>query len=178
MKKVFFFTAALCMIATVAFADTDGRLGIGAEYNRDVSIFYGLSQGNILKGGLSLAFEDEGDETATTIVLGAGFEKPLVYGENAQFNLDFGVEFASFDGFSSGGAFGLSQDDDNTTTVVSPHIGFTVRAWMGNHFSLSATHGVKLDLISPPGDGDSLTNFGTFHGDFTDVAFTFWFDPK
>jgi hypothetical protein len=159
MKKVFFFTAALCMIATVAFADTDGRLGIGAEYNRDVSIFYGLSQGNILKGGLSLAFEDEGDETA-------------------QFNLDFGVEFASIDGFASGGAFGLSQDDDNTTTVVSPHIGFTVRAWMGNHFSLSATHGVKLDLISPPGDSDSRTDFGTFHGDFTDVAFTFWFDPK
>lgn len=169
MKKILFFTVALCLVASTAFAGSEGRMGIGATWGKDVSIFYGLASGAVVSGGISFSSMDsgvEGSDSATDFRVGAAYEHPLKSGDKAQFNLDLGLDFASED------------MGEESQTTITPHVGFNIRFWFSDSFSVSAAHGLAIDLISPPGDADSRTNIGTYSANFSDVQFTYWFEAK
>lgn len=160
MKKIIFFTAAFCLVFSgVALANTDGRLGLGASYDSDVHIRKGLSNGNVVGGGISFSSTDQGEETNTDIGLRGEFEKNLKAGDHAQLNLLFALNLMLPEG----------------ATIITPMAGFRARVWMGNNFSVAASHGLAIELISPD-EGDSLTNFGTFSQNITQVEFTYWMD--
>jgi len=184
MRKVFLVVAVLYLVASPAEAvETDGRLGLGADYAKHITVTYGLSRGRVVGGGLGLVSTEQADGgTDLHLNLGGFYQHPVARGDRAGLYLDFGLEFASIDGFDGGaGTLPVAEagvPDHRTTTIWTPHVGLTVRVWMGRDFSLTATHGLALDLIHPPGGADSRTNFRTFSGDLTEVSFSYWLDAR
>lgn len=72
--------------------------------------------------------------------------------------------------------FGTGVVDDTWLSVdLKADLG--AELFFGEHFSIEATHGVLLNITSPPSEigGDSLINFKTFGRGLTEVGFRFYF---
>ena len=95
-------------------------------------------------------------------------------GDRADFFLFGGVDFATFDD----AGLVLVGADDTSFTAFMVKFGLCYEVYFGDNFSVGADHGFALRSLSPPGDGDSSTDFGTFSDGLTEVSFTYYLDKN
>lgn len=187
MKKVLLLTLGIALFvgASTSAVDMTGKYGlgfwtaesaVGGRYWINEKVGFDLGVGFMME---DCTLTDENgepkDETAKTI----SFDVGLMY-------VVFPTDRANF--FIRPGLMYKMHDDE---VYVDPNVGmeteFDTESWMmvsatlgaevffGDHFSLTAGHGLYFHTYSPAGDGDSETTIGTFGNSLTNVGFTFYF---
>ncbi len=68
----------------------------------------------------------------------------------------------------------LGGSTDETFTSTDILLGPGAEVFFGDHFSLEASHGVVINITSPP-VGDSRTNFGTAAASISELGFHYYF---
>lgn len=80
----------------------------------------------------------------------------------------------------AGGVLGITDDrlmggtTDETWTTFDILLGPGAEVFFGDNFSLEASHGLRINIASPP-VGDSLTNFGTAARGVSELGFHYYF---
>jgi len=179
-------TLTLLMILAIPVAglakDMTGKYGLGYFHNdAPVGARFWLSP--VLGVDLGLGFESQNvyvgteKETATSFWVEAGFPYVIVPSERANFFVRPGVTFAQLDDR----AYGLGDNLDEKWTKVTFTLTPGAEVFFGDHFSLTAGHGIAIDMVSVPDDvsgprgGESETTIRTFDGSVTYFGFHFYF---
>ncbi len=161
MKKILFFTVALCLVASSAvFAhDVTGRIGLGfVSSDAPIGGRYWLNEKLGLDAGIGFTSMDTGNDTNTTFVINAGL--PIVLqrmNDRVNFYIRPGLEYTSL--------------ENGSTMDISGDLEFEV--FVTDDFSVSASHGVAVMIVSPD-QGDSRTNFGTRGANWTNFGFHYY----
>ena len=66
---------------------------------------------------------------------------------------------------------GPTPAQKETTTLMTGSVALEAEVFLANNVSISATHGIALININPPGSGKSTTDFASLGGNFTQVGF-------
>lgn len=166
MKKSLSVAAATLLLALAtspAMAGHAGQWGLGTLYSDfPAAVFIGVNDATTVTFGLDVQkpdtdSADNGEQTFGFGLLGA-LEYNLWYGDNWGFGVFPAVGFST------------QSFEDVGTPPVSVDSGSQVILGLnlGGHFdvvsavSIYFTHGLAVNMISPPGGGDSSTNIGTF----------------
>lgn len=172
MRKTLFFLVAFCLIAATSASakDVAKRIGLGfTTTSAPVGGRYFFSP----KVGLDLGFgitstQEEfttGKETKTGWAVRAGLPIVIIpVGDRVNFL--FNPSFQYMDP----GAYG----DAESTTQMSILGSLEFEVFVTGDFSVSASHGIGVDITSPPGDAESTTNWGTFGENVTQFGFHYY----
>ena len=173
LRKFFVIVFAIAILVPVTSnaMDMTGKWGLGYFSNdAPVGVRYWFNEKFGLDVGLGFESIDQGDESASSMWFEVGVPYILMDTERANFFVRPGLVYASLDDRVYGS--GLLDDTwSNITVKITPG----AEVFFGENFSLEAAHGIMIDLMSPPGDGDSMTNFGTGAYSITQIGFHFYF---
>lgn len=170
-KATIALVSALLLLPTLASAkDMTGKFGIG-YYVSDapVGLRYWMTPKVGLDIGLGLDMTDLGDESATSYFFEVGIPYVVVGTERANFFIRPGVAFGILDDRVYG-----SGTVDDTWTDITITLAPGAEVFFGDNFSLEASHGIGIQILSPP-EGDSLTNVSTFGAGVSELGFHFYF---
>ncbi len=185
MKKVLLITLTLAMAVagTSSAVDMTGKYGLGfwTEHSA-VGGRYWVNDKVGIDVGVGFQAEDSFvqdtlgsnvSETRTTFSIDGGLLYVVFPTERANFFVRPGVMFMSEDVAVPTNVGDATEFDSETTFAGSLTLGAEV--FFGDHFTLSAGHGLRFMSVSPPGDGDSQTTFETFGSSITNIGFHFYF---
>ena len=171
MKKILFFTIALCLVAGTAMAhDMTGRLGLGFTYSdAPIGVRYWVSPKVGLDGGIGIMTRNDGDVTDFSFAAGV----PIVLMDDADrvnFLVRPGILYSSM-GTSAQGY------DSATNLMISGSLEFEV--FVTDDFSVSAAHGFAFNIAdSGAPNSSSTSDYGTFGNNMTDFGFHYYFKAK
>jgi hypothetical protein len=172
MNKILLSTLFVALLATGAAAtDRTGEFAMGFN-NTDapVGIRYFFSDKTAVDLGLGFESMDLGSESATSMWFEFGLPYVLYDYNDSFFFVRPAVTYASLDDRVYGSG---SVDDTWTSFDVMLNLGAEIR--LAERFGLTFQHGLGFNSMSPPGNGDSLTNFGTFGQNVTEAGVWFTF---
>ncbi len=161
--------------------DMSGKYGLG-YFNTDAPLVGRFWLSPTLGLDLGLGFEmkdiyfDGEKEKATSFWLEAGLPFVIKSTERANFFVRPGVIFASLDDRVYGTG-DLDEKWSQITLTLTPG----AEVFFGEHFSLTAGHGIAVDILSVPdavgGDrgGESEMTVRTFDGGVSYLGFHFYF---
>jgi hypothetical protein len=185
MKKVLLVTLTLAMAVagTSSAVDMTGKYGLGFwTQNSAVGGRYWVNDKVGIDVGVGFTSDDDFvndttgaqvSETRTDFSIDGGLLYVVFPTDRANFFVRPGITFMSEDVRVSTGVGAATEFDSQTTFMGSLTLGGEV--FFGDHFTLSAGHGLRFMSVSPPGDGDSQTTFGTFGSSITNIGFHFYF---
>jgi len=173
MKKVLFFAAVLCLVATTAMAgDMTKRLGLGfVHWDAPVGGRYMFSEKVGLDVGLGLNVNgyDNGDGTTSNltdwrVMVNVPINIHRV-ADRVNFNFLPGVEYYNNDNGDAG--------DADTYIDIMGALEFEV--FVTPDFSVSASHGILISLYSP-GDpnAENTTDISLFGNNVTEFGFHYY----
>lgn len=171
----------LALPALASAKDMTGRFGLG-YFTSDAPIgmryWFSPKLGVDLGVGFSLidgvpafpATTPPTTETAMDFTIEAGLPYIIHSSEHANLFL------------RAGGVIGITDDrlvagggsTDETWTTFDVLLGPGAEVFLGDNFSLEGTHGLLINVVSPP-VGDSQTNFGTVAGSVSELGFHYYF---
>ena len=167
MRKIVFFTIALCLVASSAVMakDMTGRFGLGfVNSAAPVGGIYWLNEKVGINAGIGFVSEDQGEESATDFSIDFGV--PFVIyntSDRVNFYIRPGLLFQSLD----------AGEDTDTRMLLSGSLMFEV--FVTDDFSVSAAHGLAVEIYSPGAEGaDSMTDFNTFGRNWTNFGFFYY----
>ena len=165
MRKIVFFTIALCLVASSAVMakDMTGRFGLGFINNEaPVGGIYWLNAKVGINAGFGFESIDATPDALTNFAFDFGVPF-VVYNtsDRVNFYLRPGLLFQSMD---QGG--GSDTQMDLTASLM-------FEVFVTDDFSVSAAHGFGVSIYSPD-QGDSMTNFGTFGDNWTNFGFYYY----
>jgi len=173
LKKIFGLMLVFALVVPVVSSamDMTGKWGLGYfSSDAPVGVRYWVNEKVGVDVGLGFDNTDLGDESAMSFWFEIGAPYVLMGTERANFFFRPGLVYASLDDRVYG-----SGTLDDTWTNITIKLTPGAEVFFGEHFSLEAAHGITIDLMSPPGDGDSSTNFGTGAYSITQLGFHFYF---
>lgn len=185
MKKVLLVTLTLAMAVagTTSAVDMTGKYGLGFwTENSAVGGRYWVNDKVGIDVGVGFKSEDASvndssgvavSETSTSFSVDGGVMYVVFPTDRANFFVRPGVMFMSEDVAVPTGVGAATEFDSQTTFAGSLTLGAEV--FFGDHFTLSAGHGLRFMSVSPPGDGDSQTTIETFGSSITNIGFHFYF---
>ncbi len=187
LKRLTILTLAfLLVLSTASFAkDMTGKWGLG-YFNSNapvgvrfwatpvvgVDIGVGFNGTEVAERDTTTGLPTGETTTATSFWVEAGIPYVVFPGDRANFMVRPGLVFASLDDRSFSMGTGVLDD---TWTEVRVSLTLAGEVFFGEHFSLEAGHGINVQLLSPPGDGDSQTNFSTFGASVSHLGFHYYF---
>jgi hypothetical protein len=152
MKKVLFFTAVFCLVAGNALAhDVTGRIGLGFDTSQaPIGFRYMFSPKVGVDVGIGIDVDqvDIGGDTEnfTDFSLAAGLPINIHQaGDRVNFNFLPLLLFTS------------SDQGDESDTIIDIFALLEFEAFVTNDLSVSATHGLGVELFSPGDDTDEST---------------------
>jgi hypothetical protein len=171
MKKILFFTIALCLVAGTALAkDTTGRLGIGFTYSQTpVGARYWVNDKVGVDAGFGIKTRDDGNLTDFAFSGGV----PIVLMNDADrvnFLVRPGVLYTSTD---------TNTQDYSAATDLMLSATLEFEVFLTDDFSASASHGFAISIMddgSP--NSSSTTDYGTFGNNLTEFGFHYYFKAK
>ncbi len=156
--------AAACA-PTVGMAAEHAKGALGFHHSdAPIGIRYWVNETTGVDIGLGFSSTDQGDESLKRFALEAGAPFKFKSWEKVNVLLRPGIAFTSQDVF-------VAKGDTDSATTFSIMGEIEGELFLAKNFSISASHGLSIDIYSPPGDGDSATNFGTFGNGITQVGF-------
>ena len=164
MKKILFFTLALCFaLSSGAMAkDMTGRIGLGFTTTQaPLGGIYWITDQIAVDAGFGMWAHDNGTDTNTNFTISGGVPYALVSGDRVNFYVRPGAIFKSID----------LGDDTATEILLSGSLMFEV--FVTDDFSVSASQGFGIDIMDPP-EGDSTTDFGTLGNSWTNFGFFYY----
>jgi hypothetical protein len=117
--------------------------------------------------GIGFDSRDVGEESLTRFTIDGGM--PIVARSWDRVHVLFrpGLMFTSQDQLITvNGA-----TDTDSATILRILLEAEAEVFVAPNVSISASHGLAIENTSPPGDGDSSTDFGLFGNNFTEVGF-------
>lgn len=173
MKKlVTILTMALGVTASlpsITSAAVHNSIGLGFHSSdAPVGIRYWMTgQKLAIDAAVGFSSRDAGEENLTDFAIEAGVPIVLRSWENVHFLFRPGI------GFLSEGVLVVENGETDTDSATTLRILAELEGevFVRDNFSVSASHGLAIENSSPPGDGDSSTNFGLFGNNFTEVGF-------
>lgn len=154
------------MLPSVASAAEHNNIGLGF-HSSDAPVgvrFWLEGQKLAIDAGVGFASEDAGDETLTRFTIEGGVPIVLKSWERVHTMFRPGLSFTSQDVF-------VGKGETDSATMFRVLAELEVEVFLVSNVSVSASHGLAIENTSPPGDGDSSTDFGLFGRDFTEVGF-------
>ena len=152
-------------------ADRSGEFALGFN-NSDapVGLRYFFAENVGLDLGLGFESRDLGDESGTSMWLELGVPYVLYDYDSSFFFVRPSLSYASLDDRVYG-----SGELDETWSVLSIRLNLGAEVRLAERFGLTFQHGLGLTSTSPPGDGDSLSDFSTFGENATEAGVWFTF---
>jgi hypothetical protein len=167
LKKLFGLMLVLALLAPVTgnAMDMTGKVGCGF-YNSmaPIGVRYWLNDKLGADLGIGFISDDDGNETTTTLSFEVGFPYIMYPSERANLFIRPGLLFSSTDY--------PAPVDKRTELTLSLSPG--VEVFFGDRFSLEASHGLEINLISPSA-GENQTDFMTTASSIVDLGFHFYF---
>lgn len=175
-------TAVAALLVTLSFAGT-----VQAAEHQNVGVGFHESSAPIgLRWWLS------GQKVGIDVGLGFDSEPAPSYADEklSSWRLDLGVPLVikSWDRVHfmvrPGFLYASSQVEATTPPTAFDTENFTgyrisgeleAEVFLVDNVSVSASHGIAYNSVNPPGSGDSITSFGTFGNNFTNVGFHVYF---
>jgi len=159
-------------------APVGGRFWLNERVGLDVGVGFELTDTYVTNPNSTGPEDAQLKESATSFWLEVGAPIIVMPTERANFFLRPGVIFASLDDR----AYGTGELDTKWTQVTllaTPG----AEVFFGEHFSLSAGHGIAVDILSVPDEegipefrrGESETNIRSFDASVTYFGFHFYF---
>lgn len=170
-KATIALVCALLLLPTLASAkDMAGKFGLG-YYLSDapVGVRYWVTPKVGLDVGVGFEMKDLGAKSATSYWFDLGIPYIVVGTERANLFVRVGAVIGILDDRVYG--TGLQ---DKTWTDVNVSLAPGAEVFVGENFSLEASHGIGVEFKSPP-TGDSLTNVKTFGNGISSLGFHFYF---
>jgi len=124
--------------------------------------------------------EEASTESTMNFWMEAGVPFKLYDVDNAHFYARPAVLMGLLDDRDPGNPYGTGRSDAKWTSI-DLIVSLGAELFFGEHFSVEATHGVKVNLTSVPDDvkdsvgTDSFTSFETFGNNLTTIGFHFYF---
>jgi len=175
-------TALLVLPALASAKDMTGRMGLGFNLSdAPIGIRYWFSPNVGLDVGVGYESKDLGSENASNFFAEAGLPY-IVYGtEHANLFVRVGAQVGIIDDRTVAGGLGL----DDTRTQLDVTIGPGAEVFLGDNFSLQASHGIGFrytqlpsayaDTPTPGAGEDTSLDFATFGNSVTELGFHFYF---
>lgn len=170
-KATIALVSALLLLPTLASAkDMTGKFGLG-YYVSDapVGIRYWVTPKVGLDLGVGFEMKDLGSENANSFWFDVGIPYIVVGTERANLFVRVGATIGILDDRVYG-----SGTLDKTWTDVVASLAPGAEVFIGDNFSLEASHGIGFEFKSPP-EGDSLFNVKTFGNGISSLGFHFYF---
>jgi len=171
MKKLFLISSmalgvVMAMLPSISSAAVHNSIGLGFHSSdAPVGIRYWMTGQKIaIDAGIGFTSEDRNDETLMGFTIEAGVPIVLRSWERVHFMFRPGIGFTSQDEF-----VGVNDTDSSTRLKILAELEGEV--FLADNVSISASHGLAIVNNSPPGDGDSTTDFGLFGNNFTEIGF-------
>ncbi len=185
MRKMIVILALVSLlVATAAMAGENGRKGDFAmgfnNTDAPVGIRYFTSDKLAIDFGVGFQGTDLGDETASSFWFDLGAPYILNDYGNAFFFLRPAVTLGILDNRDMG-LIGNPVLDADMNAVDDTWTQFTAALYLGgevefnDHLGVTFQQGFGLVSMSPPGDGDSTTDFGTVGQNVTEAGVWFTF---
>jgi len=165
VKKIFFITLVMGLVASSAFAhDTTKRFGLGfVSSSSPIGFRYWFGPKLGLDVGFGISVDDQGSESFTDWSFSAGLPISLLkVGDRVNLHLLPWVQYTSVD---------LGTDTESVFDVVGA---LEMEVFVTNDFSLSASQGVDIQMTSPPSPADSETDISTFGTSLTEFGFHYY----
>ncbi|MBD3168222.1 MAG: hypothetical protein GF307_01985 [candidate division Zixibacteria bacterium] len=168
---------ALAIPSASLAKDMEGKYGLGYfMQDAPVGARYWVNSNIGIDFGVGFESQDQGDESATSFYVELGVPYVLIDTERANFMLRPGFTYGSLDARP----YGINSDEKWTqmTITLMP----VAEVFFGEHFSLEAGHGIKINMRSYPDDSafgaladESFTDIETFGASVTYLGFHFYF---
>lgn len=167
MRKVLLVlvAAAVAVLASnAAFAkDMKGMWGPGISYERlPLDVKFGVSP-------------------KASVFVGLGFHSTNIEGQDAEFGLGGGLDYALFGAddfnfnFQPAIRFFTNSADAGGGDVIEVPVSLAAEVWMNDHVSVQGSHGIVFRNVSPD-VGDSATEISTRgNASITEFRFRYWF---
>ncbi len=175
MRKVFVILTLVSLLVTTAalaseYTARKGDFALGFN-NTDapLGIRYFMSDKMAIDFGVGLQGTDLGEDTATDFWFDLGFPYILRDFGDTFFFLRPAMTLGIIDDRNLGGTL----DDTWTEFDAALYLGGEVD--FSEHFGVTFQQGFGLTSMSPPGDGDSTTDFGTVGQNVTEAGVWFTF---
>ena len=170
MKRLGFALVFLMVLfASPVFASaTDHGNGAIGFHHSDAPIgirwWFGTEQKMALDLGIGISSSDAGEDRLTDFALDAGLPILIKTWDRVHSIFRPGILYTSE-------AFVLAGETDRGSTISI--VGeLEAEVFVTDNFSVSASHGLAIEINSPPGENvDSSTNFGTFGVNLTEIGF-------
>jgi hypothetical protein len=161
----------LALASMAGAAERKGEFALGfSNADAPVGIRYFTSDKVGLDLGLGFESQDLGEDSGTSFWVEGGVTYVVYDYNDSFFFVRPAVTYASLnDGVYGGG----DVDESWSQFTVALNLGAEVR--LAERFGLQFQHGLGFVSTSPPGDGDSLTDFGTFGENVTQAGVWFTF---
>ena len=175
-KRITLTVLCLALIAgSVQGAERKGEFAMGFNSSdAPVGARYFVSDKAAIDLGVGFEATDvmfEGDtESATSFWIEGGVPFVLYDYQDSFFFVRPAVQFASLDDRRYG-----SGTVDDTWSVFSVELNLGAEVRLAERFSLLFQHGLRYTNSSPPGDGDSVSDFRTFGENVTEAGVYFTF---
>jgi hypothetical protein len=172
-------TLIVALPALASAKDMTGRFGLGYfTDNAPIGVRYWFSPRVGLDVGFGFSSVDgvpavpatmpPSTESAIDFTIEAGVPYIVHSSERANLFLRAGGLLSITDDRLRGGT------TDETWTTFDILLGPGAEVFFGDHFSLEASHGIRINIDSPP-VGDSQTSFGTVSGSISELGFHYYF---
>jgi hypothetical protein len=175
-KATIALVSALLLLPTLASAkDMTGKFGLG-YYMTDapVGIRYWVTPKVGLDLGVGYELKDLGSENASSYWFDLGIPYIVVGTERANFFVRLGATIGILDNKAYYQMTDANGVIDKTWSDVNVSLAPGAEVFVGDNFSLEASHGINFQFLSPP-EGDSLFNVKTFGNSITTIGFHFYF---
>jgi len=167
----------MAVMATEAFAATHAKGALGFHRpNAPVGFRWWTSDKMAIDFGLGVEADespdlesDDADATTHLIHFAVDAGIPFVWKTWDKVHVLFrpGINWTSEQDYITG-PNGPEKDRSSTMKITAE---FEGEVFLVENFSVSASHGICVRMVSPPGDGDSTMDFGTIGDQFTEVGF-------
>jgi hypothetical protein len=176
MRKTLFFLVALSLIAATSASAKDmaKRFGLGFT-NSDAPVgvryFFSPKMGLDVGVGIVSDQQDTGTDKETRTGWSARVGLPIVLvpvGDRVNFMFNPSFQY------TDPGAYGNGESTTYYTILGS----LEFEVFVTGDFSVSAAHGIGVEITSPPGNAQSTTSWGTFGDNVTQFGFHYYFPAK
>lgn len=160
---------ATALLPSITSAAVHNSIGLGFHSSSaPIGLRYWMSgQKMAIDAGIGFSSRDAGEESLKDFTIEAGLPIVVRSWDRVHFMFRPGIGFTSEDVLVVEN--GETDTDSATTLRILAELEGEV--FLVENVSLSASHGLAIENVSPPGDGDSSTNFGLFGNNFTEVGF-------